>query len=183
VQVQTDRRYEVEYTGTPPKKQRFKLTGSPTGAGTELRIKYPESGAYEIWVNNKLIKANSWDEALGEQSVLAKNKGCGENRFVGVKNILDVFITNDCEFEIRPRDAVLCNVRMEWTVAAFYADGGNDKFADRVAAALNIHKSRVKVVAVYKGSVIVQYHILNDVNDTNPTATNQALRAQIWQKT
>jgi len=119
------------------------------GTGVELKIQYPESGAYEVFVNGVLKTVNSWDSNIGAPSVLTKTAGCGENRFVGVKNYMDVFVTPGCEFEIRPRNAVLTNVRMEWTLAEFYADGGTSTFADRVAAALNIHKSRVKVVAVY----------------------------------
>lgn len=70
----------------------------------------------EVYVNNKEVTINSWDAELGQPGVLKKNKGCGENRFVGVKNYLDLFITPGCELEIRPRNAVLTNVRMEWTL-------------------------------------------------------------------
>lgn len=48
---------------------------------------------------------------------------------------------------------------MEWTLDEFYADGGTSSFADRVSAALGVHRSQVKVVAVYYGSVNVQYVI------------------------
>jgi hypothetical protein len=48
---------------------------------------------------------------------------------------------------------------MEWTLSEFYADGGTTTFADRVSAALGIHASQVKVVAVYYGSVNVEYII------------------------
>lgn len=126
-----------------------------TGAGVELRIQYPESAAFDVFVGGKEVLINNWDTKIGAAALLTKTAGCGENRFVGIKNYLDVFVTPGCEFEIRPRNAVLTNIRMEWTLAAFYADGGTDTFADRISAALGIHKSRVKVVAVYEGSVIV----------------------------
>lgn len=112
-----------------------------TGTGVELRVQYPESGAYEVYVNGVVVQVNAWDATIGAPAVLSKTKGCGENRFVGVKNYMDIFVTPDCTFEIKPRDAVLTNVRIEWTLAAFYADGGTSKFADRVAAALGIHAS------------------------------------------
>lgn len=48
-------------------------------------------------------------------------------------------------------------VRLQWTMEEFYANGGPVSFADRVAGALNIHASRVKVVSVYRGSVVVDY--------------------------
>lgn len=178
-QVQTDKEYTVEYTGTPPGKQRFGLSAGMAGVGVALRVQYPESGAYEVFAGGKEVVINSWDAALGRPGKLTKTKGCGENRFVGVKNFLDVFITPGCELEIRPRNAVLTNVRMEWTLKEFYSSGGTSTFADRVSAALGVHKSRVKVVAVYEGSVKVQYLILALATDPKPAATLAALKQQI----
>lgn len=153
-----------------------------TGTGVELKVQYPESGAYEVFVNNVEITINDWDASLGAPGLLVKNKGCGEYRYVGVKNYMDVFMTPGCEIEIRKRDGVLTNVRMEWTVAEFYADGGTSKFADRVSAALGIHKSRVKVVAVYEGSVKVQYHVLAEKTDTNVSNTLKVISSSIETK-
>lgn len=70
---------------------------------------------------------------------------------------MEFFLTPGCEIEIRPKNAVMANVRMEWTLDEFYADGGTSKFEDRIATALGIHASRVRVVAVYQGSVQVEY--------------------------
>jgi len=53
----------------------------------------------------------------------------------------------------------------------FYADGGTTRFADRIAAALGIHASTIKVVAVYKGSVVVEFFVTPEDDDTNPTKT------------
>lgn len=46
---------------------------------------------------------------------------------------------------------------MNWTLSAFYADGGTTKFVDRMCAALGIPASNMKVVSVYTGSVIVDF--------------------------
>jgi len=51
------------------------------------------------------------------------------------------------------------NVRMKQTLTQFYSSGGTSKFSDRIASALGIHPSRVKVVAVYEGSVVVEYAV------------------------
>lgn len=50
---------------------------------------------------------------------------------------------------VKPTDAIISDVRMQWTLAEFYAQGGTTSFADRVAGALGIHASQIKVVAVY----------------------------------
>ncbi len=61
---------------------------------------------------------------------------------------------------IVPVDSVTSSVRISWTLAQFYADGGTTRFVDRMAAALGIHASTIKVVAVYTGSVVVQFSIV-----------------------
>ena len=42
----------------------------------------------------------------------------------------------------------------------FFASGGVTSFVDRVCAALQIHASQMKVVAVYTGSVVVEYDLI-----------------------
>lgn len=84
---------------------------------------------------------------------------CGENRYIAVKNILEFFITGECELEIQPRDAIMTEVRMEWTMEQFFDNGGTTAFIDRLCASLGIHASTVKVVGVNKGSVMVNYEI------------------------
>lgn len=94
-----------------------------------------------------------------------KRNKCGENRFVGVVNILQFFLPFDCQVTIEPRDAIMTNIRLEWTLEEFYADGGTTRFADRLAASLGIHPSTIKVVAVYQGSVIVNFLIYEENDD------------------
>ena len=53
----------------------------------------------------------------------------------------------------------MTKVRLEWTLAEFYADGGVTRFVDRMAAALDINANRIKTVAVYEGSVIVDFEV------------------------
>jgi hypothetical protein len=47
-------------------------------------------------------------------------KKCGENRYIGVKNILEFYLTVGCVLQIVPRDAIQTLVRMEWTLKDFY---------------------------------------------------------------
>lgn len=90
---------------------------------------------------------------------------CGENRFVGSVNALEFYITPGCEIRIKPLDAIVGTVRMQWTLADFWASGGATAFADRVASALGIHPSRVHTIQVYEGSVVVQFSIVEPDDD------------------
>lgn len=155
--IETGVDYTVQLAGTPPGNMRF-LLHADVGS-MKLKIPYPNAGAYAVYVGGEEIAMTPWDEAAGRNAALTKTKGCGENRFVGIENFLEFFITPGCEVTIKPKDAIMTSVRMEWTLEAFYGDGGVVSFADRVAAALGIHASTVKIVAVYEGSVIVDYFI------------------------
>ena len=61
---------------------------------------------------------------------------------------------------VQPRDAVMLGIRLEFTLDEFFADGGVVTFADRMAAVLGIHAADVKVVAVYEGSTIVEFQVV-----------------------
>jgi len=91
---------------------------------------------------------------------LSGTAGCGENRFVGgVDNYLEFILEAGCTIKVKPVDSIAANVRMDWTLDQFYDQGGQTAFADRVAGVLGIHASRVKVVNVYKGSVVVDFNV------------------------
>ena len=157
-------------SGTPPGKMRYTLKAE--GSGTKLKIPYPNAGSYSIRVDGDIIGQTPWDDARGEPSALTKSKGCGENRFIGIINILEFYITPGCTVYVEPRDAIQTKVRMEWTLDEFYSDGGTTRFVDRLAASLGIDRSRIKTVAVYEGSVIVDFFIeALSSSDDDPSGT------------
>ena len=51
-------------------------------------------------MNNKLKEYTEWDPALGKPGELTKKEGCGENRFVGIENFLEFYITVGCELKV-----------------------------------------------------------------------------------
>jgi hypothetical protein len=100
-------------------------------------------------------KAKTWAKPTG--------KYCGEFRFEGVINRLQFYITpNNCVLTIKPRDAIMLAIRMEFTMAEFFAKGGITTFTDRMAASLGIHRADLKVVTVYEGSTIVEFAVMSD---------------------
>merc|ERR1711939_556412 len=99
-----------------------------------------------------------WDDKINGYGPIKQTK-CGENRFIGVKNILGFYITDGCTLQIQPRDAIQTLVRMEWSFDEFYSEGGTTSFVDRLAGSLGIHASTIKVVSVYDGSLVVNYEL------------------------
>lgn len=120
-----------------------------------------------------------WDKEAGRQSELTGYRGCGENRYVGVENYLEFMMTPWCLIEVKPVDAIVSNVRMAWTMAEFYASGGPTSFVDRVSASLGIHASQMKVVAVYTGSVVVDYEITPDSSSSDSEKEKRQISANL----
>jgi len=129
-----------------------------------IRIAYPSAMSRSILKDGQLVDMNPWDERIRMYGEI-EQRHCGENRYIGVKNILEFYLTRGCTVQIVPRNAIQTLVRMEWTLEAFFADGGTTKFVDRLAGALGIHASTIKVVSVYEGSVVLNYAITVDDDD------------------
>jgi len=152
-----------------------------TVGGVMIKIPYPVAGSVSIKANGKKKSYTPWDEELGRNSPLTKTKGCGENRFVGIENFLEFYITPGCLIEIDPKDSIMTKVRMNWSLAEFYADGGTTRFVDRLAASLGIAANRIKTVAIYEGSVVVDFSIEAEESDdpAEAIATLTAIKTQL----
>ena len=152
--------YNINYMGTPPQKQRFSLRSHDTQVS--IQIRYPQAGSYIILDYEGVeIPANAWDNSI-RQPGLVKGQFCGENRFLGVVNILEFYLDSWCNITIQPIDSIKTNIRLNWTMSEFFASGGTTTFADRIAAALGIKAQNVKVVSVYEGSVVLDFNIAED---------------------
>lgn len=141
--------------------------------------------------SGNLIKANAWDNDLKQPGLIKGDKGgiCGENRYMGVVNILEFYITKGCDLYIEPIDSIYAAVRMNWTMEGFYSNGGTTQFVDRLAGVLGIHAANIKIVSVYMGSVVVQFMIMDDpkfpLNQStggNLTAVQQTLFDKLAKK-
>lgn len=96
MQIENDMGYTVSFTGTPPGKMRFLLKSGIEGTGIFMRIRYAEAGAYQVLVNNEVQEFTEWNTEIGMYAPLKKTK-CGENRYVGIKNFMEFYITPGCE--------------------------------------------------------------------------------------
>lgn len=156
--------YDITYSATPPKKQRFKLVGEKADTGILLRIAFPDSNAYQISVGGKRIGYNNWNDEIKYYDPITKLT-CGENRYIATENVMEFYLTNGCEVVLEPRNVIMTKVRMEWSLKDFYNNGGATKLVDRISASLGIRADQIKVVAVYEGSLVVNYHIVSLIAD------------------
>jgi len=86
--IDVARNYTIEYTGTPPQKQKFSLYSDTITQGTLLTIPYPDAGAYKVYnEDGSLAIPTDWNQNT-EQWAVPSGSYCGENRYVGVDNVL-----------------------------------------------------------------------------------------------
>ena len=118
-------------------------SGSP---GFQVTIKYPNSGAYQLYdARREETQPTPWDHETATWKAVSGTL-CGEWRYEGVINRLQFWITPGCVLYVYPRDAIMLGIRMEFTLDEFFASGGVTTFADRMAAVLGIHAADIKVV-------------------------------------
>lgn len=88
--------YDIKFTGTPARKMKFNFRGVSKLGGMTIRILYVSSDSRTILMEGVEVPYNDWDDskrAYGE----IKGSKCGENRYVGVTNLLEFYITSQCE--------------------------------------------------------------------------------------
>jgi len=84
---------------------RFMFNSNNKTAGMTIRIAYPGAESRSITINDKIIEQNQWDETEQMYGPI-KQLYCGENRYIGVKNILEFYLVSGCTLKIIPRDAI-----------------------------------------------------------------------------
>lgn len=157
--VQLGDDYNIEYTGTPPAEQEFRLFGRTGAPGSIVTIKYNAAGAYQILDKNRnIVEPTSWDPVAMTWAEVSRSY-CGQFRYEGGLNRLQFYLdnTDDCVVYVKPRDAIMLKIRLEFTLEEFFADGGVVSFTDRMAGVLGIHASDMLIVSVYEGSTIVEW--------------------------
>lgn len=97
--------YDITFTGTPAKKMRFLLNAQSLTTGATIRIAYPSAESRSIVKDGAIVPMNQWDEVASMYGEI-KQSSCGENRYIGVQNILEFYITTNCTLHIQPRDAI-----------------------------------------------------------------------------
>lgn len=161
--------YEVEYTGTPPIEQQFVLHGETGSPGFTVKIKY-SNGDRSYMIQDKdgnIQSPTPWSNELADYAPITLRR-CGENRFRGVVNILEFYIEPDCPLFIRPRDAIMLGVRLEFPMNEFFESGGVLTFTQKMIGVLGIHQSELRVVSCYEGSTIINFEIIRDLADEIP---------------
>jgi hypothetical protein len=181
VEVGTD--YTVRMTGTPPKQMRFALRSDSDQGGIKVKIPYTSANTYTVKADGVVVDSNPFDDETGRPTQLEKTE-CGENRYVGRANFLEFYIKPGCTITIKPRDAIVGTVRMDWDMATFWENGGTSAFVDRVASLLGVPPSRIYTIELYTGSVILKFAVTepSDEEAAEQATGGQTGSAQEWDR-
>ena len=117
--------------------------------------------------NSRYGEETEWDDSLPGRIALSNTPINAQYRFIGVdQNLLEFWIKVNSTFKVESFDSIQSTVRLDWTLDEFYADGGASTMVSRIAASLGIHESRIKVVSIRTGSLIVEYAIIIEEGGT-----------------
>ena len=164
--VETRKKYEIYYTGTPPKNTRYTLVGGVQGQDyVHAIIDFSESRLYKVFdvsSGTKVEKdANEFSRVDKKQKEL-EYTSCGEYRYESVNYVYEFHIPIGCTVRFEAQDSIQGNIRLQMTYDEFFDKGGSTWFALKLANALSIPQSRIRFVGVYEGSVVVNWYIESD---------------------
>mmetsp|Transcript_42490 Transcript_42490/g.49578 ORF Transcript_42490/g.49578 Transcript_42490/m.49578 type:complete len:128 (+) Transcript_42490:1166-1549(+) len=73
--IETNKKYEVYFTGTQPMKTRYTIEGGELGVDwLHLIIDFSQSRLFNIYANDVLVKANDFDSTGKEMIPIQKTK-------------------------------------------------------------------------------------------------------------
>ena len=87
---------------------------------------------------------------------------CGANKYYYRDRSIDFVITSDpaCSPRLTLTNSIQLTAKLDMNIDDFFAMDGKTKFIDRIAAVLQINdRSRIKVVGLFRGSVLVEAYI------------------------
>jgi len=73
--VETNKKYEIYFTGTQPMKTRYTIEGGEAGVDwLYLMVDFSQSRLFNVYANDVLIKANEYDPITNELVSIKKTK-------------------------------------------------------------------------------------------------------------
>ena len=123
-----------------------------------VKLKYDVPNSIQVLVNGKIISPYVLSENV---DLFSKTDICGANNFNPDNRTVE-FVVNrksDCIVRVRYVDSVKVNMRLSTTLEEFYQNNGVASFIDKMTSFLGIEMSRLKIVNIRRGSVIVDFFI------------------------
>ena len=172
--------YNFTFSSEPPRDMRFQIQKSDKDRHyaeewTIIKIYYPIKNSVRIrnrgaTVDPIILRGINVTRDL-------TSKACGANQFYYNDQTIE-FVTNGhrtCFPRVTLTNSVYLHAKFNMDLKTFYEMDGVTKFIDRVCTLLNIQDySRVKIVGIYEGSVVVDSFIEGEdiISDNGTNSTN-----------
>jgi len=157
--VETNKKYELYFTGTQPMSTRYTLEGGEEGVDwLHVIIDFSQSRIFHIYVDGDMVETNSFDRTLKKQKPLTYSK-CGENRFTKLTYVYEFYLPTSCTVRFEGQDVLEGMIRFQMTYDYFFEKGGTSWFAEKFASVLGISQDTIRTVSVKEGSVIIDYYV------------------------
>lgn len=123
-----------------------------------VKMKYEVPNSIQVLVDGKIISPYVLSDNV---DLFSKTSICGANIFNPDNRTIEFVVNRSpkCIVRVRYIDAVKVNMRLTTTLEEFYQNNGVASFIDKMTAFLGIEMSRLKIVNIRRGSVIVDFFI------------------------
>ena len=156
--------YNFTFSSEPPKDMRFQIQKSDKYRYYEeewaaVKIYYPVKNSIRVRVKGRTVDPLVVNNSNTESSL---SKICGGNKFYYNDQIIEFMVNGDrtCFPRVTLTNSIYLHTKFNMDLKTFYEMDGVTKFIDRICALLKIQDySRVKIVGVYEGSVVVDSFI------------------------
>jgi hypothetical protein len=173
----------MSFAAIPPHNLQLQLQ-TRTLAGNNsnfiiVKLYYPLPNSIRVTVNNVVIKPlllTDYNNASSLLSTLDRTK-CGSNIFFYTNNTIEFVLTEapDCTAVVSLVDSISLTTHFAMDINTFFSTNALTNFINNLCAMLSItDTSRVKVVGVFTGSVVVSAVIEAATTPTNTTISNSS---------
>lgn len=141
-----------------------------TGNSSEfivIKLYYPRPNSIRVMNRGNVIKPISLLDNNGEAGL--DTAVCGSNKFFYQNYTVHFVLTADknCQVRVSLTNSIQLTARFSMDINDFFSNDGKTKFIDRMCAVLGIvDTSRLKIVGIYNGSVIIKAYIDEQLNTT-----------------
>lgn len=162
--VHLQRTYNMSFASSAPADMTLKLQYRlPEGNSSDwiiVKLFYPLPNSITVQVGGVVIRPISLLDNDGQTPL--NTSQCGSNKFFYKNYTVHFVVTGDpaCQVRVSLSNSIQLTARFAMNISSFYAMDGVTLFINRMAALLQINDtSRIKVVGVYAGSVIIDSFI------------------------
>lgn len=176
--IQLFKTYNMTFESEPPIDMRFQIQQKTTTGNNSdwiiVKLYYPRPNSIRVQNRFGIVKPITLLDNNGENPL--DTSICGSNKYFYQNYTIHFVITGakDCQVRVSLTNSIQLNARIDMDINLFFASDGQTKFIDRMCAVLGItDTSRVKIVAIFSGSV----DIVATIDESQTTTVDNATSA------